>query len=135
MNFRFTRQCLIFFHYEPPQLFSCPQNKANKNQLLGRKGTAADQSGTRLRHSSRRLPIIPFLRRSQQHRTKYSPGKNPPAQRHSQTFPRRLTPRREQLSLRETDTRSGEALPTRDPAHCEILPFHKRMAIQSLAYT
>lgn len=135
MNFRSTQQCLIFFHYEPPQLFSCPQNKTNKNQLQSRKGTAADQSGTCLLHSCHQLPIIPFLRRSHQHRTKYSPGKKPPAQRHSQTFPQRRAPQREQLSLCETDTRSGEALPTRDPAHCEILPFHKRVAIQSPAYT
>lgn len=43
--------------------------------------------------------------------------------------------RRVRLSLRVMDGRSGEALPTRDPAHCEIRPFHNRVAIQSRAST
>lgn len=48
--------------------------------------------------------------------------------------PWRHAPQRVWLSLCEMDIRSGKALPTRDPEHCEILPFHNRVAA-SLAYT
>lgn len=50
--------------------------------------------------------MISFLRRSHQHRTKYSPGEQPPAQRHSQTSARGQAPPRARLSLCEMDTRS-----------------------------
>lgn len=140
LNFRFPQQCLIVFHYQPPHRSSgAPKTNTNKTQLRGREGTAAEAGGTCSRHSCHGLRIISaFQRRSDQRGTQYSPRGKAPAQRHSQTLPPRQAPRparRVRLSLRVMDGRSGEALPTRDPAHCEIRPFHNRVAIQSRAST